>query len=888
MRKFVCLGALVWAGFAAFAGSAVVDGTDFVVTADSGESYTNSTAVGNYSRLVKRGAGEVVLTAATTAFAGDVVIEAGTLAITDLKAVGTGTPVTVESGATFYLKTPHGSGQTAKLFTGHVVTISGDGVDGKGAIRYLPSNGKYYDDSLLDNLTLADDATVECDNRWGLHGTNGGKINLNGHRLRRIYNATDGEWMLNNCTVNGGGGIVEFYKGTSTFQGNVKSSADTTYVITNSGYLTFYGVSSIVPSSFKFFEGLTFRINSGTSATANRISGPVQLLSHAGGTGGEVTINTYNGTVLRLDGPLTGTIGTSSTSGTTFRKAGTGTLYLNGDIDLGRNTYLDSGTLMMTSTASRVIKNGFVVNGWSQTVIGDGHTHLNWIRLGNGSHRGCFRQTGGVLGVKGDTYSGESNGSVGHWSMAGGEAYVSNNVYFGYAAGSFGGFRQTGGLFKLDGGYMYAGRAGSSVFHQSGGTNDSQILRVGQNARFLMGNAGGISDVTVSGTGTVFATEKLYFGGSNKVSVSTFNMNNGATVKATRVSRNLFAAEGSAVTVNCDGGTLMPVFGYGWGGLDASDRNFLKNAPDQCVVWGKGLVIDTTECSGQSGGQPSGTAASHIPFKFVSPSGLGVESVALPSTETTTFVSSNYYGVARVVFESSTGWGASAYAEYDHAAKKVTHIVVTSRGCNYGNDTKAYLESPARTARYECALILSDNAGMAGELVKRGAPTLNLYATNTITGGIAVEEGTLYAGTTGVVPSNSAVRVESGATLQFASVRPTSLSTFTGAGSVTGCDITVTNAVRATCAELFAKKHATFSGNLTFSEGAVFEITDPENLETYKNEGSVTAFTATSVNGTPTLRIPDDYTGSTKWALFKKDSGTYNFGPIIGTMILLK
>jgi len=68
----------------------------------------------------------------------------------------------------------------------------------------------------------------------------------------------------------------------------------------------------------------------------------------------------------------------------------------------------------------------------------------------------------------------------------------------------------------------------------------------------------------------------------------------------------------------------------------------------------------------------------------------------------------------------------------------------------------------------------------------------------------------------------------------------------------------------------------------------VFEITDPENLETYKNEGSVTAFTAASVVGTPTLRIPDDYTGSTKWALFKSGAGSYKFGPIIGTMILLK
>ena len=50
----------------------------------------------------------------------------------------------------------------------------------------------------------------------------------------------------------------------------------------------------------------------------------------------------------------------------------------------------------------------------------------------------------------------------------------------------------------------------------------------------------------------------------------------------------------------------------------------------------------------------------------------------------------------------------------------------------------------------------------------------------------------------------------------------------------------------------------------------------------------MTAFTAAAVTGTPTLRIPDDYTGSTKWALFKSGAGSYNFGPIIGTMILLK
>ena len=94
----------------AFAGSAEADGTDFVVTADAGESYTYSTAIGNYARLVKRGAGEVVLTAATTAFAGDVLVEEGTLSITALGALGTASPITVESGATFHRSRGLGDG----------------------------------------------------------------------------------------------------------------------------------------------------------------------------------------------------------------------------------------------------------------------------------------------------------------------------------------------------------------------------------------------------------------------------------------------------------------------------------------------------------------------------------------------------------------------------------------------------------------------------------------------------------------------------------------------------------------------------------------------------------------------------------------------------------
>ena len=86
MKKFACFGACIWAGFAAFAGSAEAVGTDWVVTADAGETYTISTAIGNYSRLVTQGDGEVVLTAKTSAFTG-AVVETDTLSITDLGAI---------------------------------------------------------------------------------------------------------------------------------------------------------------------------------------------------------------------------------------------------------------------------------------------------------------------------------------------------------------------------------------------------------------------------------------------------------------------------------------------------------------------------------------------------------------------------------------------------------------------------------------------------------------------------------------------------------------------------------------------------------------------------------------------------------------------------------
>ncbi len=888
MKKLIfCL--TILAGVAAFAGTAEPDGTDFVVTADVGETYTVSTAIGDYARLVKRGAGEVVLTAKTTAFKGEVLVETGTLSLTVTNAVGGGTPITVQDGATFWLKIPHpGGSQATPIFLGHKMTIAGKGVNGAGAIRYTRTNASGNADNMFSNVELADDATVECASRWGMN--TGSLLDLKGHTLTRVGGSNVNWLFYNQLTA----GTIMQTTGTMTFQGapTFLDGADTLVVVTNSGALTLWATSNPIEASIKLYTGRSFTANSGTNPkTQNIINGPIHIAKFPGATDASIETRFYDGnnTVMTLNGPITGDTGYAYADQARLTYKGPGTLYMNGPLQLEGNFTVNGGNLMLTSGVTRVC-NGLSIKEKGSVLLDDGHLDIRFLRVANGGNtKAVFRQTGGALSVYQNDIPriGEYNKSMGFFTLENGEVHVSNSVYIAEWTSSFGAFRQTGGLFETRRtGYIYAGKgsgeAGSTaLFVQTGGTNDSLVVTNSQSYGFMTCQSNGVSEVTVSGTGTLFRTALLQFGYKDSVCTNIFNLSDGAVFKANRFRQCEEIGAGSLVCMNVDGGILMPTYAFGWSAAGASNPLFYPRALQHVVVWKKGLVFDTSENSANSG-----TGSSTLALKFESPSGKGVESVALPTGGG--FLATNYIGIARVVFEDATGWGASAYAEYDHATKKVTKIVVTSRGCDYSDGTKAYLESPDRTTRYECALTLTTNEGLAGEFVKRGAPTLELFATNTITGGIAVESGTLMTYSDGVIPSNTPVRVESGATLDLIDRGNITVSTFTGAGTVSRGNVTVTNAIRATCADLFANKHATFGRTLTLAEGATFTITDPENLTAYVHSGSKPAFTAQSVNGTPTLAFEGEAPQGVKWALFKKNDTTYNFGAIVGTMILLK
>ena len=869
MKKLLIMTGAVAVAAVAVAGSAGADGTDFVVSAESGETYTYSTAVGNYTRLVKRGAGEVELTVSSSGFDGSVVVESGTLTIKHKNAVGgNSVPIEVQSGATLYLKLANDT------TFGHTITIAGTGVGDAGAFRTSGTS-----DNLITHLYLSDDATIDVSGRWGLK-YNTYNLDLNGHTLTRIGG---GNWMVyNHIKSTGAPGTIINNAGTLTFQGNPIVDSNVTIDV-KGGFVGLWGVTGTgISGTIKLPWGGYIQAQSNGSGTYTNHVGAVQL--YGASTHVATLLTEYNGNVrsMSVDGALTGD------SGMQLVLKGRGNLWLNGDVEVSGNTTIQDnggpGGIFHLCGDESVRDMRVTLKGGTTTSIEGGRTYLRMLRVANGGAVAAqLRQTGGVTGlIPSDNGTiGETDGSRGYFTLEGGEMHFSNEVYVAKWAGSYGAIRQTGGLLEMRRGsgsndkFFCAGRGGTALFVQTGGTNDTLVADNTQVSGFQMAT-NGMCEATISGAGTLFRTGRLAIGVDGGVYTNILNISDGAVVKANRLRKVPAAAGASKAYVNVDGGTLMPTFAWGWT-VNANSY------PDHFVVWENGITVDTSENA--TGG---GAGGSTFSFALEKPTGRGVEDIALPN-----LTGKTYIGIARVVIEDATGWGASAYAEYDFDTKTLSRIVITSRGCNYSDNAKAYLESPDRKDRYECSLTLSDNSGRCGMFVKRGVPDLEITsAANTIDGGYAVEGGSLKLGT---VPNVAVpVRVASGATLNLNNKGALTASAFEGAGSVINGDVTVTGAIKMTCADIFAGRAATFGGNLTIADGAVFAITDAENLESYNDASRAVVLTS----GGAIARVPSvTFTNSdgtpaaisSSWSLrLSADGKSLKFGRDKGMVISVK
>ena len=859
---------------------------DSVLTLTSPGEYAAAIPSG-VTKLVVDAKGEVTLSSAT-AYEGEVEICSGsTLNVASFNLLANA-PITVKDGGTLR-PTFEGKGQYTRAFL-KPITISGSGVDGKGAFRYDGTHN-YKTDALVDTLILAADATIDCSSRWGVSGGNDGQglIDLQGRTLTRIGY---GDFMFVSATMTPGtfknmAGKVTFQnRGDLGFGVAEGHTGDETLVHLEGGDIVFWGTKHPLPYKVCRTSG-AIKAGAGAGPDVNLISGPVEIDRYMA-----IDSACMGSPEKRLSYGFTGPL----TIKDRLVMDNDGTLYLGGPIQ-GELDVSGLGLISITATDA----------GSPKFVMKNGRFALDVDRALSSMFR-CANGGAGAFGVfwhrRGDLYFenwdnpriGENAGSFGVYTLDAGGFCPSNSVYLAEKPGSRGFFRQRGGRIELQANVQndwerhlrIAGCDAQACFVQTGGTNDLLSAYVGGGARWR--TQFGVYGATnllfaLAGSNTVYKTDGFAFGCATNRTTGVIAVNDGASLKARRFgSQDATMKEGTDITLSLNGGVLCPLFYAGWANLGPGDEGFLtQRVPQHVVVGPKGVTIDTSACVSHEGAPGD----SQLPLTFKAPEGQGIASVELPNE----VLEMAYYGAVPVEIEGPAGsYGASAYGEWDETANRLKGIVVTSAGCNYDATTKIYVQGPTSSGtRYECKYTLTSEQA-SGPLVKRGANGVTLYGANTCTGGTVVAGGTLALRREGAIPANTPLKVMYGATFDNGG-KALTVSILAGVGgSVTNCanELKVTEALEITAAELFAASGPlTVEGKVVFGDDVVVRVTDPENLPKYRDLDSRTFLKATQgfEGAIPKLKLRDS--SRRNWIVYRSNN-VLRFGPEKGFVLSIR
>lgn len=499
------------------------------------------------------------------------------------------------------------------------------------------------------------------------------------------------------------------------------------------------------------------------------------------------------------------------------------------------------------------------------------------IRVANGT-RGAVWQDAGteVKETSEDTgFIGEGDGAYGAWLLDGGLFSHKNSLIFG-AGKSYGALVQKGGTYEQASGTMRIGHEGDAVVYVGGGTNWVHA-DVGRTATQLGLAAGGVSALTVDGTGSVVRTGSLILGDVDGARTNILNLVDGGALEADRLYKNCYYKKDKDATaatmppgswnngsgdwyipfsngcfsvINANGGVLVPTFAWGWNHIGGTCP---PRDPDRFVLFENGLVIDTSK---SMNGERSDYAGHMQPFHLDAPTGRGFAEIILP-TNNATFLGQKYIGPARIRIEDATGWGATAFADFDKEKGKLVGVKLTSPGCDYSANPTVLVESADRKSTFACTFTLVEN--VSGGLTKRGTQTAEIYGACTYAGTTCVESGTLRLATAESVAPASHYRAKKGATLQLSGAA--TLKSVGGAGMVTGGAVTAAG-VRAHAEDLNARQGLSVNNALAFAEGAVVTAEDPAAISgSFAKAPLVTATSA--IVGTPLIdrdALPAPYT----------------------------
>ncbi len=209
------------------------------------------------------------------------------------------------------------------------------------------------------------------------------------------------------------------------------------------------------------------------------------------------------------------------------------------------------------------------------------------------------------------------------------------------------------------------------------------------------------------------------------------------------------AISNNVLFVNFNGGTFKTgAGGVNIFGLDTNDRSLWVT---NVAVYKGGMTIDT-----------DGKEGNRIDTPVRGAYGKGVKSITLSAP-----ISGTSYITSPRVRIDGDGIGAAAFAHFDSTNMVVDRIVVTSPGCGYTTATaKLIYGGNAVYTGVSCTVELEDNEN-TGDFAKTGEGALTLNATNTWGGATRALGGTLKAGCDWAIPTNSAVKIGGGATLDL-------------------------------------------------------------------------------------------------------------------------
>ena len=297
-------------------------------------------------------------------------------------------------------------------------------------------------------------------------------------------------------------------------------------------------------------------ISADISATPNDIvvrgGGRLDHTAGTAGTGGgswmfvgqDNTAGTYN---LANTG--------SAAGGITGFAQGTGSLNATGNLLVGAFGDNRTGTVRVNTSGTLAVS-GELFIGDSQNSVGDFSletgvlTVNNKILVGNNRGVGTLTMSGGTLTKTGgdETFVGRDNGT-GTLAQSGGTVTLNHNLYVGQGSGANGTYSiGDGAVLNIGRDFVVGRESGTGTLTMTGGT----ITKTGDE-KFIVGHNNGVGVVVQSG-GTISANNELYIGNENAGASGTYTLSGaGALSVANEV---VVGREGGTGTLNVDGGTI--------------------------------------------------------------------------------------------------------------------------------------------------------------------------------------------------------------------------------------------------------------------------------------------------------------------------------------------